>query len=114
MFVIWNAMAIPARAIRCGGHPVISRPRRWIRPAVGRIRPVRRLKNVDFPAPLGPMMARISPASTWKSTPLTARRPPNSRVRASVTRIESADAPPSVRRGVAGRYAFLSMLQADG
>ena len=38
---------------------------------------VNTLNTVVFPAPLGPMMLKISPSSTWKSTASTARRPPN-------------------------------------
>ena len=36
-----------------------------------------RLKNVVLPAPLGPMMPVIDPASTAKSTSSTAHNPPN-------------------------------------
>src|SRR5881396_113027 len=35
------------------------------------------LKNVDLPAPFGPMSARISPRASSKLTPSTARTPPN-------------------------------------
>src|SRR5690606_13135817 len=38
-----------------------------------------------LPAPLGPMMLRISPSWTWKSTLSTARRPPNSIVSPSTS-----------------------------
>ena len=34
------------------------------------------LNSVDFPAPFGPMMPRISPRATAKETPSTARSPP--------------------------------------
>src|ERR687888_1916077 len=34
------------------------------------------LKNVDLPAPLGPMRARISPRGRTKLMPSTARTPP--------------------------------------
>ncbi len=36
-----------------------------------------KLKNVVLPAPLGPMMPVIDPASTAKSTSSTAHNPPN-------------------------------------
>src|SRR5690606_30324991 len=39
--------------------------------------PLTMLKVVDFPAPLGPISARSSPAARLKSTPSTARTPPN-------------------------------------
>ena len=38
--------------------------------------PVRQLKKVDLPAPLGPMMPRSSPRSTAKSIPSLANTPP--------------------------------------
>src|SRR5687767_15776706 len=45
-------------------------------PASARICPVRMLKNVDLPAPFGPMSARISPRPSTTPTPSTARTPP--------------------------------------
>src|SRR5512145_36436 len=73
--------------IRCGGRPVISSPSNRMRPPEGRITPVRQLKNVDLPAPLGPMMARISPRRTVRLTPFNAVRPPNRTVSPSVWRM---------------------------
>src|SRR5690625_2030215 len=43
---------------------------------VGAIMPAIIFNSVDFPAPLGPMIANTSPASTSRSTPSTAGRPP--------------------------------------
>src|SRR2546428_484151 len=65
----------PRRAVR--GKRVISRPWKITRPEVGGIRPQIMLTNVVFPAPLGPMIALISPRSRQKFTKCTARRPPN-------------------------------------
>src|SRR6266851_7965545 len=59
-------------------------PARKIAPDVGRRTPVRQLKNVLLPAPLGPMMARTSPLGTAKSTPLRAVSPPKRTVNFSV------------------------------
>ena len=56
-------------------------------PPVGRSTPVRQLKNVDLPAPLGPMMARISPRGTATFTLLSAVRPPKRTLRPSVRRM---------------------------
>src|SRR5690625_2276838 len=67
------------------------------------------LKTVVFPAPLGPMMLTISPRSTWKSTPSTARSPPNSIVRFSTSRsvtLATSDphaAPPLIGAGSEAR-----------
>ncbi len=60
----------------CGGMSVMSLPSKTIMPAVGSTRPQTRLTKVVLPAPLGPMMARISPGMTAKSTPSTAFSPP--------------------------------------
>src|SRR6266850_3847990 len=70
-----------------GGSPAMSSPLKMIRPLVGRSTPVRQLKKVDFPAPLGPMIPRISPAGTTKDTLLSAASPPKRTVSASVFRI---------------------------
>ena len=67
---------MPLREIRSGGSPVMSSPSNRMRPDVGRSTPVRQLKKVLFPAPFGPMMARISSRPTSKLTPLSAVRPP--------------------------------------
>src|SRR6266446_963530 len=65
------------------GSPAMSSPLNTIRPLVGRSTPVRQLKKVDFPAPLGPMIARISPAGTLRDTLLRAASPPKRTVSAS-------------------------------
>src|SRR5260370_5444854 len=62
----------------------MSSPARKIAPDVGRRTPVRQLKKVLLPAPLGPMMARTSPLGTAKSTPLRAVSPPKRTVSFSV------------------------------
>src|SRR5205809_3930776 len=57
----------------------MRRPRHRTSPASARSWPVRMLKNVDLPAPFGPMSARISPRASANETPSTARTPPNAR-----------------------------------
>src|SRR5665213_1641766 len=47
-----------------------------MRPDLGLYLPVTRLKAVDFPAPFGPIIATIEPASTLKLRSFTATRPP--------------------------------------
>src|SRR6266851_3953773 len=83
--VFWNVRVTPSRAIRCGGRPVSGRPRNLTRPPLGGRKPVIRLKQVVFPAPLGPIKPAIVPSSTEKLTSLTAVRPPNRTVRASTS-----------------------------
>src|SRR2546428_9940798 len=65
----------------------MSSPRNTIRPLAGFRTPVRQLKRVDLPAPLGPMIPRISPGGTASDTWLRAVNPPNRTVSCSVRRI---------------------------
>src|SRR5260370_14120457 len=62
-----------------GAIRLISVPSNRIAPAFGRYAPGIKLKSVVLPAPFGPISPTISPASTLKSTALTAARPPNER-----------------------------------
>src|SRR6266498_5167609 len=48
-------------------------------PLSGRIRPMRSLNSTVLPLPLRPMMARISPLSTWKLMPFRTCCLPNDR-----------------------------------
>src|SRR2546430_11275493 len=56
-------------------------------PEVGSRTPVIRLNVVLFPAPLGPIKAKIVPQSTSKLTSSTAAKPPNFLVKPSTLRI---------------------------
>src|SRR5580692_1978945 len=67
---------MPARACASGEARVTSCPAKTIRPAVGVVSPATQLKNVDLPAPFGPIRPMISPSSTLKSAPATARKLP--------------------------------------
>src|SRR5262249_25033912 len=90
MVVIWEERAMALREIVWGGRPVMSSPRKTIRPSEGFKTPVRQLKSVDLPAPLGPMIPRISPGGTASDTWLRAVNPPNRTVSCSVRRIGAA------------------------
>src|SRR2546426_89000 len=72
--MFWKVRAMPKAATWCGLAPVISRPWKRIFPAVGGKIPVMPLKSVVFPAPFGPMSAKISPLFTSKGTSSTATR----------------------------------------
>src|SRR5665811_931526 len=67
--------------------PVASLPSNTAVPVSGWSKPVRRLKNVVFPAPLGPMRAVITPRWTSRWSTSTAINPPNARLIFSTTRI---------------------------
>jgi len=124
MLVIWYERAIALREMACGGNPAMSSPLNTIRPLVGRITPVSELKNVDLPAPFGPMIPRISPRGTERLTLLTAARPPNRTVRASVVRsgVESVRADTlwrmtrnvPIRWNAPGPRCLYANLQAGG
>ena len=94
---------MPFCEMRLGGSPVMFWPLKRTRPEVGRMTPVRQLKNVLLPAPFGPMMARISPGITSKLTPLSAVRPPKRTVRSSV-RSAAAGALPRSTAGGEGEW----------
>src|SRR5881227_4164837 len=55
---------MPPRQRRCGARRVTSRPSYSMRPASTRASPETRLNSVVLPAPLGPRMPSVSPAST--------------------------------------------------
>src|SRR3989441_2891114 len=75
----WKVRAIPFCATRCTGRPVISSPAKNTSPACGLSVLVMRLNTVDFPAPFGPITARISPGSSFRLTPSTATSAPKRR-----------------------------------
>src|ERR1700704_1637366 len=54
----------------------MSSPRKRIRPESGRRLPASWPMNVVLPAPLGPMIAWVSPSSTSRSTPSVALSAP--------------------------------------
>src|SRR5258708_16393689 len=68
---------MPSRACSSGEARVTSTPSKVMRPVVGSVSPARQLKNVDLPAPFGPIRPMISPSSMARSAPATARRLPN-------------------------------------
>src|SRR5215467_9805504 len=72
----WKVRAIPRRA-RCSGvSRVTSRPAKCTVPEVGWRSPVKQLKNVDLPAPLGPMSPSTSPSLTATEASSTALNAP--------------------------------------
>ena len=79
--MFWNVLDIPFSATLLGLSPAITLSLKVMEPDVGAYIPVTQLKNVVFPAPLGPIRLTISLSSTWKSTFERAVRPPKERVR---------------------------------
>src|SRR5262249_14077153 len=71
---------MPRRARSSGASLVTSRPSKCTAPEVGRRSPVRRLKNVDLPAPLGPMSPSTSPSWTATDASSTALKAPKAMV----------------------------------
>ena len=61
--MFWNVLATPALVTRSGRRGS-GLPRKDTSPDVGVTSPVRQLKNVVLPAPLGPISPTISPSPT--------------------------------------------------
>src|SRR4029453_1891716 len=76
----WKVRAIPTRARASGANAVTSRPWKCTLPLVGARSPVRQLKNVDLPAPLGPIRPSTSPTLTAIEASSTALKAPNALV----------------------------------
>src|SRR4051812_39467026 len=98
MLVIWNERARPLRARRCAGRSVMSSPAKMMRPPSGRMLPASWPMKVVLPAPLGPMMAWVSPSRTSRSMPSVARSAPKlftSCLTSSIGLVEDAGEPPA-------------------
>ena len=76
----WKVRARPSRARASGGRRVTSAPSKVTVPEVTGRSPVRQLKKVDLPAPLGPIRPRMSPSSTDTEASSTALKAPNALV----------------------------------
>ena len=84
------------RATLCGGVPEILIPLKVHEPSSTWSKPVNKLKNVVFPAPLGPMSAVIAPLWISRWPTFTAVKPPNFRRTLSATIIGSGLLTPGV------------------
>jgi len=80
---------MPRLAICAEDLPVISLPSRKTCPRDGVMKLVSRLKKVVFPAPLGPMIAWMSPLRTDRETSSTAVNPLKSLPNARASRMMS-------------------------
>src|SRR5580658_7603450 len=76
----------------------MSRPSKTIRPALGGKTPAIILKSVVLPAPFGPKMPTISPASTSKSSLSITERPPKARESEASCNIATLSLPRAGRR----------------
>src|SRR5438067_10115350 len=101
--------AIPARTRACGGNAVMSRPSSEMAPAAGWCRPMIERSSVDLPAPLAPMMARVSPGATERLISLSACRYPCRTVRLR-TPSHGSDSPGDLRDLRGGENLFLTAL----
>ena len=78
----WKTKPISLRRISANARSLsrsIRPPRSRNSPPDGRSSPPRRWSNVDFPQPLGPITATVSPRAISRSMPSTARTSPSSR-----------------------------------
>src|SRR5262245_43258316 len=84
---------MPSSETCSGTSAVTSRPSKLIDPDCTLTTRVIALISDVFPAPLGPMSPRISPAASWSETSQTAATPPNLTEIASSERRVTAAAP---------------------
>ena len=99
---------MPARAMRSGGMPVMSRSLEPDAAGSGRSCPPIWLMRLVLPAPLGPMMTWRSPSSTVRLTSLVTTRLPNERLQmldaqhrhASVPQAQAAQRAPDAAREI--------------
>src|SRR5262249_10638585 len=98
----WNVRPIPSRAWVAALARVTSMSENTIRPAVGGMSPATQLKNVDLPAPFGPISPTISPSSTYRFALASAPKRPKlretSRALSSMAHLDGfAPAQPALR-----------------
>src|SRR3954454_20056757 len=105
----WKVRARPRRARASGVRSVMSWPSNKTLPEVASRSPVRQLKKVDFPAPLGPIRPRISPCSSVTLAASTALKLP----KAFVTSRASRSMGGSLRQGFLRRLAAFCNLPVD-
>src|SRR4030042_385948 len=77
---------MPRRVICSGGRAVIGAPSKKMSPWVGLRKPLKRLKTVVLPAPLGPMRPLSAPAGTERLKSSRAERPPKRLPKCRVSR----------------------------
>src|SRR6185437_14133409 len=82
----WKVRARPNRARASGGWRVTLWPAKATLPEVTGRSPVRQLKKVDLPAPLGPIRPRMAPCSSVIDAASTALQLPNAFVRTCASR----------------------------
>src|SRR5262245_50820192 len=104
--MFWKVRAILSRARWWGASVVMSRPSQRMRQRGGALIPLMQLKMLVLPAPLGPMIAKKSPAGTSRLTPARAATPP--KWSCNPSRASSAIAYPS--RGDGGSHTKASPL----
>lgn len=73
---VWKVRPTPRRQILPADRPISSRPSSRTEPASGRNCPPTTLKQVDLPAPFGPINASMRPASSSNETSASASMPP--------------------------------------
>src|SRR3984893_9176823 len=93
-FTSWKVRVSPSAHTWWGASPLMSRPSSRTVPVLGAETDQMTVKSVVLPAPLGPMMPRISPGAARRLTSFTAVRPPKRLVTASSSSIASHRAQP--------------------
>src|SRR3954447_17090888 len=101
---------MPARAWASGGAWVRSMPSNSTLPLVGTVSPARQLKNVDLPAPFGPISPTIWPCAIERLAPSTATN--LSKVLETFFASSSIASPPQARRDPAPEFMEAAGLEA--
>ncbi len=110
----WKIMPMRRRSGCSSRSPsrAMSRPSMKISPESGRSSPLRQRISVDFPAPLRPIMPRISPLRTLSDTPSRAAVVPNRRL-TSVSLTTSTGVRTSATCCTVAEKCWFTMLLSD-
>ena len=108
----WNTVAMPRSCATAGLVMSTAAPSKSIDPDSGAKTPESTLTSVDLPAPLSPTSATTSPASTQKSTSVSALTARNRLLMPRIVRMRSCEREP--RRFVIDILDMLSCRCRDG
>src|SRR6266545_2297068 len=109
--MFWKVRAMPSEAILLGLSPVTLRPPSSTRPLATLYKPVRALKKVVLPAPLGPIRLTMPPPGMVKLTLSTATSPPKRTVISSARRASGVPVSTSIVLAVAQHQPGAALRQ---
>ncbi len=107
----WNVRASPLLARARGDAWVTSSPWSHTAPALGRCKPDRTPRSVDFPAPFGPTSPAMPPGCTSMETSDSARSPPKRTVMPLATSAAVVVGRSGRGRSLGGRHETRSVIR---